>query len=424
MSEGSSDFVDDIVPKELPQHVLLRRDFKPWHRVRKQFIRERQWNHQISRFVDRHLARDLQTEENQWSIPANPESGGVSAVPETVRIDRPLRCLVIPGDDFLDVRSMWHRLLARNWFIEFLGFNETLGSDERQASVHVAQSKIAALERMSLRSTVVPDRFQNIARDQSLARRSLREYGPYDVVNLDLCDSLLPHGNEVKVQEYYRALLALVRYQHQQRTTPWLLFLTTQIDPASANQVGINELGRPTRRNCNAHPAFSEEIAKIIPLAAFNSDSHQIDISQLTSDQLTQVFGLLLGKWLIGILEQARPRWTVQMLPSYRYMIKPDTSVAMVSLSFLFMPHLAPPSDSTGLTGQTPQPVSEPTELDVALKLVGAAQRLGDVVEILNADSTLYEEMRNSAAELLSQAGYSREAHAQWVADGEPSIDR
>ena len=424
MSEGGSDFVDDIVPKELPQHVLLRRDFKPWHRVRKQFIRERQWNQQISRFVDRHLSRDLQTEENQWSVSADPGSSVSAPVPETVRIDRPLRCLVIPGDDFLDVRSMWHRLLGRNWFIEFLGFNETLGSDERQASVHVAQSKIAALERMSLRSTVVPDRFQNIAREQSLARRSLREYGPYDVVNLDLCDSLLPHGNEAKVQEYYRALLALVRYQHQQRTTPWLLFLTSQIDPASANQVGINELGRPTRRNCNSHPAFSEEIAKIIPVAAFNSDSQQIDISQLTTDQLTQIFGLLLGKWLVSILEQARPRWTVQMLPSYRYMIKPDTSVAMVSLSFLFVPHLAPPSDSTGLTGQAAQPVIEPTELDVAMQLVGAAQRLGDVVEILTADSALYEEMKNSAAELLSQAGYSRDAHAKWVADGEPSIGR
>src|SRR5260221_7542665 len=122
MSEGGSDFVDDIVPKELPQHVLLRRDFKPWHRVRKQFIRERQWNQQISRFVDRHLARDLQTEENQWSVSTDSGSGVAAAVPETVRIDRPLRCLVIPGDDFLDVRSMWHKLLGRNWFIEFLGF--------------------------------------------------------------------------------------------------------------------------------------------------------------------------------------------------------------------------------------------------------------------------------------------------------------
>ena len=98
------------------QHCAQTRDeFMPWHKVRKQFIRARQWNKLIVRMVERYLKLDLQHEHGDWSVEEG-ETDAVeraSEVPESIRFDRPLRCLVIPGDDLLDLRSLWNDLRLR-----------------------------------------------------------------------------------------------------------------------------------------------------------------------------------------------------------------------------------------------------------------------------------------------------------------------
>src|SRR4051794_36275087 len=109
MSE--SDLAEGIVQAEAPRHLTpptpARRDFKSWHRVRKQFIRERQWNHEIFHLAQR-LRRELHRKETNWGGETESETT-LTEIPESVRIDRPLRFLTLPGEELLDVRSLWRK---------------------------------------------------------------------------------------------------------------------------------------------------------------------------------------------------------------------------------------------------------------------------------------------------------------------------
>jgi hypothetical protein len=393
---SDSDLSDGIVPDELPKHSslssTLRKDFKPWHRVRKQFIRERQWNHEIRFLAQRYLRREL---------------------------DRPVRCLVLPGEDLLDVRCVWRGLQEEGCELRFLGFNNSAMAQDRRRHLDVAESAVTQLSKISKDSHVISDAFQNIARKTTHAFQALRNYGPFDVVNLDLCDSLIPRGKPGEMEANYSALHQLLCYQLERQRTPWLLFATTQVDRETANQPEINKLAQPLRENCNQHGSFADALEKIIPRSAFQAIGHALDISALDADHLTNVFGIVLGKFLMRSLAQSSPRCSVKLLSSYRYSIKPDTNVGMLSVGFLISPHFTPPVDVTGISTLQPNVRQFPDELECAIEMVSVAARIRDVDEILATDPELKANLTNSSADLLAEASYDREEYLRWVAAGE-----
>lgn len=422
MTASDSDLGDDLVAAELPRHLpppgALRTEFKPWHRVRKQFIRERQWNHEIHHLAQR-LRRDLQTEESEWGAAPTGGAAAVQEVPEALRIERPLRCLLLPGDELLDIRCLWQKLQSEGCYLRFLGFNSALATDERRRQMEVTESAVTQLDKICKDSHVTHDTFQEIARNTTQAYRLFRQYGPYDVVNLDLCDSLVPRGQAGETQANFSALYQLLHYQIQHQKSSWLLFATTQVDRSTANQPEINKLAQPTRSNCDQHAAFAEALGKIIPAAAFSSADHSLDISHLDGGHLVRVFGVVLGKWLVNTLSTASPRCAVKLLTSYRYVIRPDTGIEMLSLGFRITPHYAPPVDQTGLSNLQSAARPFPSELETALAFVSVAERIRDVDELLAADAAAREALMNSMADLLAAAGFDRDAYLRWVAEGE-----
>lgn len=422
MTSTDSDFADDIVQGESPQHLpapgALRIDFRPWHRVRKQFIRESQWNHEIFHLAQR-LRRTLQTSETEWGDSSGGDDQPIEEIPETARVERPLRCLLLPGDELLDVRCIWQRLQPEGCFFRFLGFNSALANPERRRQMAVTESAVTQLPKICKDSRVIPDKFQDIGRENSQAYSLFKQYGPYDVINLDLCDSLIPRGLPGETESNFTALHQIIRYQLQHQKTPWLLFATTQVDRSSAHQSEINKLALPIRSNCDQHPDFAAALAKIIPDASFRSSTHVLDISHLDANHLVRVFGIVLGKWLINILSAASPKCIVKLLTSYRYVIREDTGVEMLSLGFSISPHYTPPVDTTGLSTINPAPKPFPAELDTALKLVSVAERIRDVDQLLAADPAKREVLIHAKADLLAAAGFDRNAYLKWVEDGE-----
>lgn len=419
-----SDLADDIVQGEVPKHLpppgAPRTEFKAWHRVRKHFIRERQWNHEINHLAQRRR-RVLQTDESEWGDHLS--DGGVSddELPEDVRISRPLRLLVLPGDDLLDVRSLWGKLHPQGCYLQFLGFNSSLSSVERQNRMAVTESAVTQLNKICKRSHVSSDRFQDIARENSKAYRGFREYGPYDVVNLDLCDSLVPRGRPQETEDYYSAIHQLLNYQLNHQTEPWLLFVTTQVDRDTVDQSAIDRLAKPMRRNCDQHTEFAEELDSIVPSDSFKSTAYQFDLSHVDQTQLVGVFGVILGKWLVDTLGSASPPCSVTLLRSYRYVIHKDKNVQMLSLGFLIKPHRSPPVDPSGLSRLKPKISEFPSELDTALGILTIAKEIKDVDELLREDPDAHSSLAEGQADLLAAAGYDRDAYLNWVAEGENS---
>src|SRR5438552_942659 len=135
MNGAGSEFADEIVSDAVPKHTTpAKDDFKPWHKTRKQFIRIHQWNWLVARMVKRYL-KSLQTDVEDWAVDF--ETTDEEDIPEEILVEKPLKCLVIPGDDLLDLRSLWHSLRPLKCYIKYLGFNESHGSSEKGTRVHV-----------------------------------------------------------------------------------------------------------------------------------------------------------------------------------------------------------------------------------------------------------------------------------------------
>lgn len=392
MSQEESDFIDDIVGDQLPAHIEPpRASFLPWHRVRKEYIRRLQWNDLTVRTARRH-----------WS--------GLSPA-------KPLCCLVIPGDDLLDIRALWRDTHGLGCHIRYLGFNAGHGSDQVGTRVHVANNSVTSLPRIVTDSHVVADRFEVIAASQSQALRYLKEYGPYHVVNLDLCGSIFP-SNSPSVQKYLDALHQLLIYQFGAQKSAWLLFVTTEVEPEVVDVDKMQKLCKQTRSNVEQHVDFAKRLARLLPMEIFQEEV-AVNLEGLAHQQMVQLFGVSLGKWLLHLCHDSHPKWTVAMRPSYRYLINESKGVVMLALAFEFKPTIVPPVDTTGTSTLTLSQRSFPDEAQSAVKLVQSVAAIRDVDVELAANPELKSKLRDSQADLLQSAGYDRDAYIDWVDAGE-----
>jgi hypothetical protein len=419
MTDDSSDLSGGIVPDD-PRHIELKRRFAPWHKVRKEFVRKEQWNKFILRYIDRFLKHNLQAAdgENEW--------GGSSSgadIPNDVQISGPLNCLVIPGDDLLDIRSLHRDTESVNCYIRYLGFNAGQDSNNERTRVHVAHNDVTSSKRVSQNSRVLGDSFQRVASKKSQAWQYIKEFGPFHIVNLDLCDSLFPN-TAGDLKSYFDALHSLVDFQMRQMSSPWMMFITTEVAPNEVDLGQLDKLCEPTKQNVQNSKDFAEALTRLIPADAFGSESSsEIDISELTSRQVIDLFGVALGKALLGFGSTAEPKWKVRMLGSHIYDINPDKEVSMLSLAFHFDPVTAPPQDGTGISSVELRDATVFDEFKLATKLVSSVEKITDIDKLLLQDPELYAQMRDSSADLLALAGYDRNAYLQWVNEGEQTIN-
>jgi hypothetical protein len=423
MSSPDSNFADDIIQDDLPVHTVPPRDrFLPWHRVKKEFIRRNQWNELTARMIKRYWRQQLQEPELAWSLDDIGDAAVTVKLPPDVAMERTLKCLVIPGEDLLDVRALWRDVTDLRCHIRYLGFNESFGSNQKGTRIHVANNAVLSLPQVSSDSCVVPDRFEAIQSRESQAYQYLKHYGPYHVVNLDLCGSMFP--NTVKDPgEYYQALLELLAYQFENQKCEWLLFITTMVEPAVAHADRLHALCKPTRDNVKKYDEFAEKLATFLPKDAFKNADAPIDLKSFTEDQIIQLFGVALGKWLLALCQKAQPQWTVAMRRSFRYSVNDDKGAIMLSLAFALKPNILPPVDETGMAKLKVAAKKYPEESECALKLAESVYQIRDVDEALAADAAMKAKLRDSHADLLEAAGYDRAAYIKWVDEGEKTTN-
>lgn len=407
MTTETSDIADGIVPDRSPEHILpSRTTFKPWHKVRKQFIRKHQWNELAKRNINDSWRPDLQ---KRSAMPA--QSGS------SMHVLRPLRCLVIPGDDLLDMRALWNDISPLDCFIHYLGFNEGHGSSEVGTDVHVANNGVTSLPGVLPDSQVLRDRFEAIASTSSPAYKYLRQYGPYHIVNLDLCGSMFPN-TEQNVEPYFTAVNRLLEYQFASQKTNWLLLITTMVKPTVVDRERMQKLCMPTKENFDANAVFAEKFSQVVPRASLEGGDGSVELAVLSEEQMIRLFGVALGKWLLRLGQSPSPKWTVGMRRSYQYGINEEKGAVLLSLAYEMTPNIAPPMDATGMSTLSPTVKTFPSEAKCAEKLVESVSRIADVDANLAEYPALHDELLDEAADLLASAGYDRDAYLRWVNSG------
>jgi hypothetical protein len=195
------------------------------------------------------------------------------------------------------------------------------------------------------------------------------------------------------------------------------------VEPTVIDADRMHALCKPTRENVKENGDFAKKLKTFLPNEAFRNVEASINLKNFSKDQLIQLFGVALGKWLLALCQAAQPQWTIAMRKSFKYSINEEKGAVMLSLAFALNPNITPPVDETGMAKLELAAKKYPTESECALKLAESVFQIRDVDETLAADAELKSKLRDSHADLLEAAGYDRAAYIKWVEEGEKTTN-
>jgi hypothetical protein len=357
------------------------KDFLPWHRPRKQYVRHHQWCHEIIRMIS-----------------DTPPVGGV------------LKYLGLPGVDLLDLRHFHNAVCeAKNVKLRFLGFNSSAQPASRaQTELNISLDEVWRLPRVDPMSNVIGDNFARVANQDSIAFRKARELGPYDVINLDLCDGFGAQAPGTLDNSYYEAVRSLLALQSR-TMNPWLLLLTTRADKANINTAVLQAL-------LNKYVA---NLAQCTPFREASRDHFAIETAKALAAAVDTPAGLLpvfligLCKWFLALALEHQPPTSVELRSVVGYRVgKGAKHEDLISLALKFTPTFVPAGDPLGLANQQ---VAAPDECVLSTRALKRVAKRIDADQKLAEDADLQQNMVAATAHLLGLARYDVDAYMAWL---------
>lgn len=382
MSEIKDAHLEEVLGGEkLPEHSKLpERTIMPWHKPRKQWIRRNQWLKKTTELCDRLKLAD----------------------------GRPLRYLSLPGEDLLDIRVIRECCAERGIKLKYLGLNDDYSSNEPNTWLHIAWNEVNSLAAIHQDSVVVKDRFEQIAEPQSLASKYVQEYVPFDVINLDLCESISPL--KPRQPNYYAALEALANQQIRTRAAnePWLLLITSRVGGPWVFDEDMNKLAKCINTNVEANRDFGVGLGALVPNGLAITQDPATKWKKIQQPHFLNLFSIGLGKWLLQLLASGNPKWGVKLLCSYSYRVCVQTP-DMVSLAFLLEGYPEAPKDKFGLSTGAIRTSTTYNEREFAMELLGGIRAIDDLDTRLAKNLKVYESMEKETYDLLLSARYKPE---------------
>ncbi len=353
-------------------------EFQPWHRPRKQYVRKNQW---LACLRDIFAGREA---------------------------DESIRYIGLPGSDLLDIRYFHETICAEQQRkIRFLGFHRgALGDSPEATSLSISLQQVKLSELVHERSQVLPDDFADIGSDNTRAYQEAVAAGPFDVINLDLCDSIAagpPLGG------LYPAMSRLLSIQVR-NANPWLLYLTTRvgrdmIDPAVAEGL-FSKVEQLTGECPDVMASIAEWAESLDPDSPSTDDCSDLDFFR------TVLIGFC--QWLAGLAQAQLPH-KINVRAAFAYQVADEVDCPdMVSLAIRFVPVVEVIPDPDGLAHDH----ADDNNLDpcaVALQSTDRIAAAVDVDEQLRDSQDLRQEMIDQTRTLLAEARYDAAAFDDWA---------
>lgn len=351
------------------------KEFKPWHKPRKQFVRHKQWSALLQRLY------------------------------ETREPGDPLRYLGLPGTDLLDLRYLHEQICRDNSrSLCFLGFNtEAKQGSPAGNELNISLDEVLRLPNVDKRSGVLTDDLRLVGNKDSIAWIRTRELGPFDVVNIDLCDGIGSDEPE-SYGSIYDALAQLMTLQAR-NYNPWLPLITTRVGRGVFNTDAEQRLIKHFRENVANCEGFSEESEQVL-----ESDAESIDPVTCSEADLLNLMIVAIGKWLSKLVQSQFP-FRVELASTQGYRVKPDAAQEdLVSLALRFEPVIEAPADA--LSPITPTPVDE---CAIAKAILRRSSNRLDVDTILDEHPDLLEKLTGEMEGLLVAARYPVHEYRSWL---------
>ena len=363
---GDSEYV---LPQAEPKQ------FKPWHQPRKQFVRREQLSALLLRLYEKRESRD------------------------------PIRYLGLPGTDLIDLRYLHERLCrANDRPLRFLGFNtEAQPGNAAHVQLSVSLDEVRRLPNVDTQSEVIHDDFRRIGNPNSIAWSRTLQHGPFDVVNIDLCDGLAsdpPQGD----QSVYNALARLMALQAR-NPNPWLLLVSTRIGHGMFDADAEERLMNLFRRNVNTCEGFAEACEQLL-----ESDVKSIDPTTCSEADLVNLMTVAIGKWLAELVQAHGPS-RVELASTHGYRVNPVASQEdLVSVAIRVEPVILASPDPL-----SPTAPAQEDECTTAIAILRRSSNRLDIDTILEQQPDLHEELIGETERLLADARYDVTGYRPWL---------
>jgi hypothetical protein len=390
-NNNEDDFVQGIGPKTAPKNLQPgKHEFKPWHKPRKHWLRINQWCKQTTELI-----KQLKNRENKT-----------------------LTYLSLPGTDMLDVRAVHSECIKHGYSLKYLGFNDPgIEIDNEQTELNISRHELNSLVGIHPDSLIIPDRFEAIATPNKVAFQHLQGFGSFDVVNLDLCNSVAAHVPLAKQETYFSAILALLEHQSRNRVDPWLLFITTRVDDKTVQPEALRRLLECLKANIIQHETFRDDLKSFFGLNEITIANATNGKSQLNPHELYHAFCVGFGKWLLHFMGSGQPAWTVDMLDSWSYQVNAkNIAPDMLSLAYKCKQIVAPKKDHFKLgENHHKKDQASISERDAAIKLIPIVKAIENLDTKLSKNSSELKKVIEDAAKLMGQARYDSDLYRKWA---------
>lgn len=382
-SEMEDDELYDIVGNfnnlKLPSSETKK--FKPWHHPRKQWVRAKHWCNYTEKLI-----KKFQNNSNNI-----------------------LTYLTLPGEDLLDIREI-RAVCERNGFsIRYLGFN-TAYSNNSDSEIEINHHDLMAMPSVHSESHIERDRLELVSNSASVAFQRFDRAGPFDVINIDLCNSIAVHSSKSEDITYYDMIKSMMDYQFKFRTDSWLLFLSSSVSSEEINTDAIEAFINIVNDNIARSADFKAVLLNL--LNEENPDLRNI-FSEAGSEKLVSLFGVSFCKWLLSICVTSVPKWSLHLEDVCNYNIQKGKS-KMISLVIRFDREFLNSPDRYGLAKYSNKVDTAVNEVNLGINIVGKMHKNIDLDSYLTQEKQILENMKNASANLLEQARYSRGEYLEW----------
>ena len=370
LTAGIFSDIEYVAPQTEPK------EFKPWHKPRKQFVRREQLSALLQGLYEKRKPGD------------------------------PLCYLGLPGTDLIDLRYLHEQLCyASGRPLRFLGFNtEAQRGNPAHVQLNVSLDEVRQLANVDPQSAVMHDDFRRIGNSNSVAWHRTMHFAPFDVVNIDLCDGLAsdpPQSDE----SFYKALAELVAIQRYNRN-PWLLLVSTRIRHGMFDADAERWLIGLFRENVASCEGFAELGKELL-----ESDVESIDPARCSDADLLVLMTAAIGKWLSALVRAQGPS-RIELASIHGYRVNPvAVREDLVSLALRVEPVTVASRDPL-----LPTPPTLDDECTTAKAILKRLASRRDVDTILEQDPDMYEELVGETERLLADARYKVTDYRQWLA--------
>ena len=379
----NEDLIAGIAPGK-PEHraPAVVKEFEPWHKPRKQFVRTEQWLREFDALLGR------------------------------LRLEgRPLRYLSITDEDMFDIRVIANACNSRGINLKIIGFNYSVENPVHQEELErsISGNEIRSKPVIAPGSTIYNDNFFDLQDTGSVAYNNIKQFGSFDLINLDFCGSFFDEN----YRNNHKALLNLCDYQIQSRAEPWLLYITTRTDTTGQ----LPNFWEGIDHNITYSRLFLDKMKEVFGPQIVNSNDLKVDeagFERLGISLKSKLIGLGFGKWLLRLLfREEEPHWLVAMLDSYFYRVynpEPD----MLSLAYLINMYPIELTDPSKVV-ETSIQYEDPDEERLSQDLFNKMCMINDLDRKMHEDAEKYEEMKRQTKELLEEARYNVSEYDAWV---------